>query len=185
MTVKRERVTDGILAWDEETFCIRNQHPSEIAALKQMILDCAPESLIQNLEAFADAADLTDPLIAIRITQLRNQIAYARRMAVDGCYEPALIDRANRTRLEIVSLHLAVSGLNSKNGHLSRDDYADKQAFIELVRKTLNPPTTLTAWKELPAIAPYARKYTGGHTLRDWIKEALPNTLKTGRPKKT
>lgn len=185
MTVKRERVTDGIFEWDKLTFSMTDVHPSDSTALTQMLLNLAPEPRLQNLEAFADNADLTDPLVALRIKQLRKQIAYARRMAVDGCYEPALIDLADSTRLEILSLPLKLAGLKSKHGHCSRDDHADKLAVIELVRNTPNPPTTLTTWLQLPEIARYAKKYKGSHTLRDWINEALPGHLKRGRPKKT
>ncbi len=83
---------------------------------------------------------------------------------------------------------IAILGENVANAHKTRDDYTDKQEFICLVKQlnsTLtSPPSTLKGWENHKEIKPYKNKYSGKNTLRDWINEALPGTLKSGRPKK-
>lgn len=187
MSVKIVKETDGILTILVPTIDFTDPHPGDMAAMKQMVLDCAPEALIQNLEAFAAAADISNPLVAIRIDKLRERIAYARRMSIDGSYDPALIDRANDVRREIIALPLMISGLKSKHGPSNRDDAEDKAYVIKKIQelnKGLTTARTVKEWETCPELASYKRKYKGRDTLRTWIKDALPNTLKTGRPKK-
>ncbi len=82
----------------------------------------------------------------------------------------------------------ADTGVRVTNGHKSRDDFVDKTDFINLVQQlnsTLTPPpSTLTGWLKVKELGAFKKKYAGRDTLRNWINEALPGTLKTGRPKK-
>ncbi|MBS4097962.1 MAG: hypothetical protein KGZ83_14115 [Sulfuricella sp.] len=83
---------------------------------------------------------------------------------------------------------MATLGYRVTEAHKNRDDAKDKQDFIGIVRelsKTLSPvPRTVKEWTERPELAAYKRKYPGRDTLRGWIKEALPGSLKPGAPKK-
>jgi hypothetical protein len=75
-----------------------------------------------------------------------------------------------------------------RNSYKKRHKAIAKKSFIKFVKTlypTLSPkPCRMREWEALDAIKPYKEEHYGAHTLRDWIKEALPGTLKTGRPKK-
>ena len=191
MTVNRFEVNDGVSTWDAVSVDNTKPHKDDASALREMVNALAPESRIQSLEAFADAADLSDELVAIRIAQLRDFIAKAKKFH-DGKRsfnndELALITSAELMRKQIEELPLALIAVNVTTGFEKRGDFEDKAEVIRIVRqliKTCSEPRTIKAWESCKELAPFKRRYPGRDTLRGWIKEALQAPLKSGRPKK-
>jgi hypothetical protein len=76
-------------------------------------------------------------------------------------------------------------GVSAKYAHTKRDDFADKQDVINIVKANIGKHPTITAWERSDELKAYKAKYPGRGTLRKWIKEANPKlSNKGGRPKK-
>lgn len=89
--------------------------------------------------------------------------------------------------LEMLAGTLAANGAKSALGYKSRDEYQDRLDFQAIAKPMWEekPSLTIPALIDAPALAPYARKYKGRHTLRDWLSEIDPRPpeKKRGRPK--
>lgn len=81
----------------------------------------------------------------------------------------------------------AMAGIKSHQGYKSRDEFQDR-LDCQAIAKTMweeNPSLTIAALMGAAKIAPYAKKYRGKNTLRDWLSEIDPRPpeKKRGRPK--
>lgn len=86
-----------------------------------------------------------------------------------------------------VLYRFTVAGIKSHQGYKSRDEFQDK-LDCQAIAKTMwdeNPSLTIAALTGAAKIAPYAKKYKGKNTLRDWLSEIDPRPpeKKRGRPK--
>jgi len=81
----------------------------------------------------------------------------------------------------------AMAGIKSHQGYKSRDEFQDK-LDCQGIAKTMweeNTSLTIAALMRAAKIAPYAKKYRGKNTLRDWLSEIDPRPpeKKRGKPK--
>ncbi|MDH4079787.1 MAG: hypothetical protein OEU68_08235 [Nitrospira sp.] len=81
----------------------------------------------------------------------------------------------------------AVSGYRSRVASRNRGDYAEKREVQAIGRELWGKDSSLSiaAIERAPEMRIYKRRYTGRHTLRDWLKEIDPHPelRRRGRPR--
>ena len=73
-----------------------------------------------------------------------------------------------------------------KSGPSKRDDAADKQDAIKIIQEIHEQHKTIASIEKASELASFKKKYNGRDTIRNWIKEALPDRqFSRGQGKKT
>lgn len=82
----------------------------------------------------------------------------------------------------------AVAGFRSRTAFMSRDEYHDRPDVQNIGKEEWkkNPRATIAEIIRSPKLGAYRIKYTGRHTLRDWLSpiDPRPAKAKRGRPSK-
>lgn len=96
------------------------------------------------------------------------------------------VDKAIRAG-DTMMHRFTMAGIRSHQGYKSRDEFQDKPD-CQVIAKTMwekTPNMTIAGLIRTPEIAPYAKKYQGKNTLREWLSEIDPRPpeLKRGRRK--
>jgi hypothetical protein len=114
----------------------------------------------------------------------RDHIRLLEILEKNGRASELMLDES-RTTSEVIGLLQPHVTAHKKNPNIQyhAENKKEFQRIVKVLYTTLpKPPSTVKGWLVREELAAFSRTYADGHTLRDWINEALPGTLKRGRP---
>ena len=163
MSVKRTKKTDGVFTFVETRVDLTKPRKGD-PTIREMLHANTPEARIQSLETFAASVDSTAPFVAMRVEQLRDYIARARRAFAggNGVAGLARIRNATDSRQEIMALPYALKGIRREESDHKKTETARKakgrpaEARRELLKVVANDkgwkgstPVSMSEWKTI------------------------------------
>lgn len=151
--MKRTKKTDGVFTFVETRVDLTKPRKGD-PTIREMLHANTPEARIQSLETFAASVDSTAPFVAMRVEQLRDHIAQARREFAggNGVAGLARISNATASRREIMALPSTLKGLHLEESNHKKTETARKAKGkpAEARREKLRDVAKLKGWNGSP-----------------------------------